>query len=247
MSMQITDTPNIVWNEGVDAQSLAENLAGELVVRINDAILEHGNAVLALSGGSTPKPLFKALAEHDVDWANVIITLVDERWVPETHELSNAAFMQEHLLSDLPVQPRFVPLYQAAQTVEASYPLVLQDYYQATGSSEQAPRAFDIVILGMGGDGHTASFFPDADNVADLIDINATQPLLSCESPSTQVPRITWSLPSLLNTSFLALHFTGAGKLDVFEQAVFGGDFTELPIRSAIFQDQSELKVYYAA
>jgi len=244
--MQVTDTPNLVWNEGQDAQSLAENLAGELVVLINEAIDNKGSAVLALSGGSTPKPLFKALAEHAVDWSKVVITLVDERCVPESHELSNAAFMKQHLLDGLPTQPRFVPLYQAAQTVEASFPVVLADYCDATGSDTYSPRSFDIVILGMGGDGHTASFFPDADNVDALVAIDAPNPLLSCHSPSTQVERITWSLPALLNTSFLALHFTGSGKLEVFERAASGGAISELPIRSAIFQDHAPLNVYYA-
>lgn len=242
----MTQTPNIVWNQGPDTQSLAENLAGELVVRINNAIADHGSAVLALSGGSTPKPLFKALAAHAIDWSKVVITLVDERWVPESHELSNAAFMRQHLLNDLPTQPRFVPLYQAAQTVTASFPLVLADYCEATGSLIDAPRAFDVVILGMGGDGHTASFFPDAENVDELVAIDSEQSLLTCHSPSTQVERITWSLPSLLNTAFLALHFTGSSKLEVFEQAAAGGAISELPIRSAIFQDQIELNVYYA-
>lgn len=246
--MQRTEQANIVWNEGVDARSLAENLAGELVIRLQTAIANKGSAVIAFSGGSTPKPLFEALAEHDVEWDKVVITLVDERWVPETHDLSNAAFLKRFLLDHLPDGVRFVPLYQKAQSVRASYPLVLQDFIDATGSNAESLRDFDVVILGMGGDGHTASFFPDADNVAELVSIEASDPLLSCSSPSTQVERITWSLPALLNCDFLVLHFTGEDKLDVFEQAVTGGgDFEELPIRSAIFQDRAPLNVFYSA
>ncbi len=245
--MQSSEQANIVWNEGVDPQSLAENLAGELVVQISNAIDVKGRAVIALSGGSTPKPLFKALSEHDIEWDKVIITLVDERWVPESHELSNAAFMKKHLLDSLPTQTRFVPLYQEAQSVQASFDLVLADYQAATGAPEAEPvTSFDIVILGMGGDGHTASFFPDADNIDELVAIDAKAPLLTCSSPSTQVERITWSLPTLLNTTFLALHFTGSGKLDVFDAAVSGGALEELPIRSAIFQTRTPLNVYYA-
>lgn len=241
-----TEQANIVWNESVDAQSLAENLAGELVIKINEAIDVNGQAVIALSGGSTPKPLFNVLAAHDIDWTKVVVTLVDERWVPESHSLSNAAFMREHLLGKLPSEPRFVPLYQAAQTVNASFELVLADYFSATGSNQAAPKAFDVVILGMGSDGHTASFFPDADNVEQLVSLETNERLLSCHSLSTQVERITWSLPVLLNTSYLALHFTGRSKLDVFEQALNGSDIAELPIRGAIFQDRTQLNVYYA-
>lgn len=237
---------NYIWHEGADQQSLAENLAGELVVKMDAAIAEKGSVVLALSGGSTPKPLFEVLAEYDLDWSKVIITLVDERWVDEAHELSNATFMKTFLLNSLPDTVRFVALYQPAESVEASLEGVLASYCTITNSTPDAPRAFDIVVLGMGGDGHTASFFPDAENVSDLVDINAKSALLSCNSPSTQVERITWSLPMLLNTGFLALHITGEAKKEVFEQAAAGGETTQLPIRSAIFQDRVSLNVYHA-
>lgn len=238
--------PNVTWHQGAEPKSLAQNLAGELVVQISSAIADRGLAVVALSGGSTPKPLFKALAEYDVDWSRVVITLVDERWVPETHELSNAAFMKQHLLDSLPHDTRFVPLYHEAESVEQSIIPALGGYCHATHSSSAQPRAFDIVILGMGGDGHTASFFPDASNVAQLVDPDSPQALLTCVSPSTQVERITWSVPALLTTRFLALHFTGEQKKAVFDQACENDDATVLPIRSAIFQNKVALNVYYS-
>lgn len=237
---------NYTFHQGADKTSLAEHLAGEISVQISNAILEKGSAVLALSGGSTPKPLFEALATYDIDWSKVIITLVDERWVSEEHELSNSAFMKAFLLNKLPDTARFVPLYQGADSVAASLPFVIANYLQATCSSADTPRAFDVVILGMGGDGHTASFFPDANNIAELVDIDSPEALLSCSSPSTQVERVTWSLPVLLNTQFLALHFTGEDKKVVFEAASEGGDVTVLPIRSVLFQDRVSLNVYYA-
>ncbi|MGK0373984.1 MAG: 6-phosphogluconolactonase [Arenicella sp.] len=237
---------NYTLHQGADAQSLAEHLAGEVAQQIFKAINEKGSAVLALSGGSTPKPLFEALVEHDIDWAKVIITLVDERWVDQDHVLSNAAFMKTYLLDKLPDSVRFVPLYQKAETVEASLPFVISDYLQITNSTVDAPRSFDIVILGMGSDGHTASFFPDAENIDELVDIDSNEALLSCKSPSSQVERVTWSLPVLLNTNFLALHFTGYDKRVVFEVASENGDSRMLPIRSVLFQDRVGLNVYYA-
>ncbi len=237
---------NYTFHKGADKQSLAEHLAGEISFQISNAIRDKGSAVLALSGGSTPKPLFEALANHDVDWSKVIITLVDERWVDEAHELSNAAFMKTYLLSKLPSSVRFVPLYQDAESIGQSLAFVIANYLQVTYSSVDAPRAFDVVILGMGGDGHTASFFPDASNAEELVDINSQEALHICSSPSTQVERVTWSLPVLLNTDFLALHFTGEDKKRVFEQASEGGDATQLPIRSVLFQDRTPLNVYYA-
>ena len=237
---------NYTFHQGSDKQSLAEHLAGEISLHIAHAIRDHGSAVIALSGGSTPKPLFEALVNHDIDWSRVIITLVDERWVDEQHILSNAAFLKTYLLNKLPNTVRFVPLYREAVSVGESLPYVVSNYLQATGSNASAPRAFDVVIVGMGGDGHTASFFPDADNIADLVNIDSYDALLTCDSPSTQVERVTWSLPVLLNTRFLALHFTGQDKKSVFEQACDGGSAKVLPIRSMLFQDRVDLNVYYA-
>jgi len=240
----MSNNANYQWH-GFDSQSaLASQLAGVITQKIAEAIAQKGHAVVAFSGGSTPKPLFQALQQQDIDWARVIVTLVDERWVPETHELSNGAFLKRYLLDELSVQPVFVPLYQEADTVDASLSLVADDMTQKT----QANRpAFDVVILGMGGDGHTASFFPDAENVAELVNANSDDVLLTCHSPSTQVERVTWSLPALLNTSLLALHIVGESKEVVFQQALQSDDAIELPIRSAIFQSKTPLEVFYAS
>ena len=237
---------NVIFNTRNDPLQLAEHLANDVSDRINKSIGRNGRAVVALSGGSTPKPFFAALAKKDIDWSRVIITLVDERWVDETHELSNAAFMRRHLLNALNPRVRFVPLYFSLGKVEESYDMVLKNYCEATESTTQAPRNFDVVVLGMGKDGHTASFFPDADNINELVDIKNNRPLHACHSPTTQVQRITWSIKMLLNSSFLVLHYTGQEKKQVFDRAKTAGSHTELPIRSVIFQDHVPLNVYYA-
>ena len=237
---------SITWNIEKTAADLADTLATNVHTQIEKSIAEQGSAVLALSGGSTPKPFFKALAAKTLDWSKVVITLVDERWVDESHELSNALFLHENLLQHLSDEVSFVPLYHPALSLEESFDTVIKTYCERTGSSVRQPRKLDIVILGMGGDGHTASFFPDASNIASLVDANDSSFLATCDSPSTQVPRITWTLNTLLNTSFLALHFTGCSKRQVFEQALVAGAHTELPIRSAIFQDMVPLNIYYA-
>lgn len=241
---------NGFWHQAASADELASTLAQSLAEQIARSIEQKGSAVLALSGGSTPKPLFKALGKLPIDWSKVLITLVDERWVDSSHELSNEAFMQRYLLGDLTSEAQFISLYQAAESAQHSLKAVLTDYCLQTNSSIDAPREFDVVVLGMGGDGHTASFFPDADNIAAMLNPMASDYLFSCESPSTQVERITWSLPMLLSTSLLALHITGKDKKAVFERALENGDSLEqisrLPIRSVLFQDQTPFTVYYA-
>lgn len=237
---------NYSWHQAANRDSLADNLAVALTAQIRDCIEQRGSAVLALSGGATPKPLFAALANADLDWSRVVITLVDERWVAETHELSNAAFIREHFLDAVSGDVVFVPLYVAANNVELSFDAVLSNYCAKTNSTVRQPREFDAVVLGMGSDGHIASFFPDADNIAALLDPDADQVLHRCVSKSTQVERITWALPMLLKAQFLALHITGATKKSVFEKAANGGDVTKYPVRSAIFQNKTPLNIYYA-
>lgn len=237
---------NYLWHETAEREVLADQLATEIAARLRVAIEQHGQAVLAVSGGSTPKPLFQALATKAVDWSHVVITLVDERWVPASHPLSNQAFLDAFLLSQLPSGPRFAPLYFEADSARASLPQALSSYCEITNSSITSPKAFDVVVLGMGDDGHTASFFPDAPNIAELVDPNSTETLLSCESPTTQVARITWTVPMLLSASYLALHITGRSKRSTFDAACAAGAVTELPIRCALFQEQTQLQVYYA-
>jgi len=240
-------SPNYQWNQGADAQSLAEHLAGEIAVVLNQAISDNGRAVVAFSGGSTPKPMFQALSQHDIEWSKVVVTLVDERWVDESHELSNGAFLKAHLIDLIDGdKPAFCPLYQPAESVEDSFTVVLDQYCELTHSDVSSPAGFDLVVLGMGGDGHTASFFPDAPNIADLVDPNTSAVLLSCESATTQVARITWSVPMLLSSPNLILHITGVGKSEVFQKACEESDAQILPIRSMLFQDKTELQVYYA-
>ena len=241
--------PNYQWNEFGSQDLLAYALANRVAGQISQAIEQRGQAIIALSGGSTPKPLFENLSTLNIDWSKVVVTLVDERWVPMGHPLSNASFLLENLLHKLPEFPKFVPLFTisaAALSPQLSLIPVLSDYCQQTGSTHAHPAGFDVVILGMGSDGHTASFFPDANSIEQLIDADNPDYLLTCSSPSTQVDRVTWSLPALLDTQFLALHITGREKKQVFETALSDSNACELPIRSVLFQDKRELQVFYA-
>ncbi|MEM7360123.1 MAG: 6-phosphogluconolactonase [Pseudomonadota bacterium] len=237
---------NYHWNEFSNRDDLARQLADDITAILNERVEKSGVARIAVSGGSTPKPLFEALGESNIDWSRVMITLVDERAVNEHHALSNAAFLKQHLFTKLSVTPKFLPLYIEDASFEDAQAHVLTQFRELAGSPPGQLPSFDVVVLGMGGDGHTASFFPDAANIADLVDATTNQALLTCESPSTQVPRITWSLPVLLNTGSLILHITGADKKKVFNTALSDDNALELPIRAAIFQQSIPLNVYFA-
>ena len=238
----------ISWLEFSDRESLATELAAQLLTQLAAANNHDARARLALSGGSTPLPLFRQLAASDFDWRAVAITLVDERYVELGHELSNHGFLAEHLLSKLDQQPEFQPLVLPGRTARAAADeFNLGDLFAVSADQPQ----FDAVVLGMGADGHTASFFPDADNIGALLGMDRSARVDTCYSASTQVDRITWLPASLCSTRTLVLHITGQDKRAVFETATEPEacdmvQLCELPIRRMLYQDQVPITVYYA-
>ncbi len=136
--------------------ALAEALADDVGARLAAAIAARGTASLAVSGGSTPKAFFRSLSRRELDWSKVTVTLVDERFVPPENDRSNHRLVADNLLKDGAAEARFVPLYQAAETAEAAAAI-------ASGRTASLGAPLDVVVLGMGTDGHTASFFPGGD------------------------------------------------------------------------------------
>ena len=144
--------------EGVNAHTfknpatMAEGLAISVAAQLNQAIASQGVATLVVSGGRSPVAFFESLVKQPVDWSKVVVSLADERWVPVEHADSNAGLLKKHLLQGPAAKARFVGLYNAAATVERAALEADQ------GLAELPP--IDVLILGMGDDGHTASLFP---------------------------------------------------------------------------------------
>ncbi len=133
--------------------ALAEGLATRVADALSAGITARGRASLAVSGGSTPKAFFKALSSAGIDWPKVTVTLVDERFVPPENDRSNHKLVAENLLQNAARAAAFVPLYHAGETAEEAAT-------EATTATAGICQPFDVAILGMGTDGHTASFFP---------------------------------------------------------------------------------------
>ncbi|MCP3053726.1 6-phosphogluconolactonase [Aurantimonas marianensis] len=233
-------TPAPVLHRYQTREALAEALATGVAAVLAGAIATRGSATLAVSGGSTPKRFFERLAEAEIDWRNVRVTLVDERWVPETSERSNAAMLRRHLLKNGAAEARFLPLYMDAPTPEDA----LTDLGERF---QRLARPFDAAILGMGADGHTASFFPDADNLAKAIDMATDAPVVAIRAPGAGEPRVTLTLPLLVDAHLLALHIEGEEKLAVYETALKDGATTDLPVRAVLRAPRTEpLNVFWA-
>src|SRR5690606_4378973 len=131
---------------------------------IRTAIAERGVAAIAVSGGSTPGKFFSALGKtKDIEWDKVIVTLVDERWVDETSNRSNALLVNEKMLQGPAAIARFFPLYSGGNEPDAT------GIAKTNALLADLPKPFAAVILGMGNDGHTASFFPGGDTLDEAL------------------------------------------------------------------------------
>ena len=202
-----------------DAASWAEACAVRLGETLGAAVLEQGRAVFAGAGGSTPSPIYADLARIALDWSDIVVTLVDERYVPETSPDSNAALMKRTLLSGPAASARFLPLYSPSVTVD-----------RAAAEASKALAAeggrLDAVLLGMGEDGHVCSMFPDSPTLKTLLTpdlkpaVYGVPPGRDGLAPPQE--RLSINLPYLAKARRVLLALTGAKKRAVFEREAAG-------------------------
>ncbi|MEF2552352.1 6-phosphogluconolactonase [Aurantimonas sp. A2-1-M11] len=222
-----------------DGDDLAEALAVGVAAVLAGAIATRGAATLAVSGGSTPRRFFERLSQAEIDWDHVQVMLVDERWVPASSDRSNAALVAESLLRNHAAAAHFLPFYVDAATPEAAHEDLAERF-------RQLARPLDVAVLGMGKDGHTASFFPDGDNLDAAIDPQTAEPVVAMRAPGAGEPRVTLTLPVLVEARLLAVHIEGDEKLAVYEKALTGGPVEELPIRAILAARREEpLNVFW--
>jgi len=208
---------------------LAEVLADYVAKALASRITTHGAATLAVSGGATPVKFFEALAAQKLNWFAVTITLVDDRWVPESSPRSNGALVRTHLLQGPAAAATFLPLVTHATTPEAGLP--------AANAAIASLRPLTVAILGMGTDGHTASFFPGGDTLTQCLAPTHGQSVETIRAETAGEPRITLTLPVLLEAGHVALHIEGAAKRQVLEAALRPGPVEDMPIRAILRRD----------
>jgi 6-phosphogluconolactonase len=163
------------------AADWATACADRLTDTLSAAIAETGKAVFAGAGGSTPSPIYRLLAAADLDWSKVAVTLVDERYVPESSPDSNAALMRRTLLTGPAAAARFVPLYTPEVTVDRAA-IVSAHALAAEGGR------LDAVLLGMGEDGHICSMFPQSPTLKTLLTPTLAPTVRACPTAATAWP-----------------------------------------------------------
>lgn len=226
-------------NNFEDGASLSAALAVRIANDLRAAISKNGQASLALSGGRTPIPLFQALSQQDVDWDKVWVTLVDDRWVDVTHMDSNEALLRKHLLTNKATNLHFVGLKNAATT-----PILgLAD---AETALNVIPLPFTTIVLGMGDDGHTASWFPESPELMQAIAPQNAEKLAATNPVTAPHWRITLTKPVVLAASNIILHIVGEKKWAVYTAAQAEGDDNAMPIRHVLHAEEGKLDVYFA-
>ena len=229
----------LVRHDFGSSSELAEALADRVSAALRNAIAARGHATLAVSGGSTPVRFFEALSTREIDWPKVTVALVDERFVPPDHERSNEGLVRRHLLKGEAARTRLLGLWHETTSVEQAAQRALLDI-------ARLPTPLDLVVLGMGTDGHTASFFPDADAFGLLTDPACPVPVLPVRARSAGEPRLTLTLPVLAQARGLVLHIEGAEKEKVLARALAGAPASELPIRAMIDHSVGPLQIFHA-
>lgn len=225
------------WNEFETRDELAAGLAAKVADTLKAAIISRGTAFLAVSGGTTPGRFFAALSKQVLDWSKVTVTLVDERFVPESSPRSNAALAKASLLQNEAAGARFAPLFHEAASVEEGADL-------ADIKLRSLPWPLDAAILGMGADGHTASFFPDAQGLNALLDQASSRLVMPVHSESAGETRLTLTLPALIGAGLVVVHIEGVEKRNVIEAALAAEK--PLPIRTVLDRAPRAAEIYWA-
>jgi 6-phosphogluconolactonase len=195
-------------------------LAHKICTQLQAGLDTNGKATLVVSGGSTPKGLFAALSSADLDWKNVTVLLADERWVDESHADSNTAMVKRLLLQGAAADAKWIDFGAGNIDVEHELDRVKREVAEL--------GAFDVVILGMGNDSHTASLFPCSIELDEGLTTDAAA--LMTQPTTAPHRRLSLSKARLLDTKIGIVHIVGSSKLDVFDTATKYADDDVHPI-----------------
>lgn len=219
-----------------DMPALVGALAPDIAQRLTHAVHERGRASLVATGGSTPGPLYDALCGADAPWDKVFVTLSDERWVAPDDEASNERLIRTRLLRDEAALAHFVPLKtddatpaEAAEAVDARIAAM--------------PRPFDVVLLGVGADGHFASLFPGAAELEAALDpiLAANVVAVRAEGAQGAAERLSLTLSAITDARAILLLIRGEEKLELLRSGAAG-----LPVAALLDQARVPVTLFWA-
>jgi 6-phosphogluconolactonase len=215
----------------------AEAAAAAIERLLVEGLRLRSRATLVATGGSSPAPVYRRLGTARVDWARVVVTLSDERFVPPASEHSNERLVREHLMVGEPAKAHLVPLWADVADADA-----------AAAAAEPALRGmapFDAVLLGMGEDGHIASLFPGSPTLAGGLDLATGRLAMGVQEPhgAPPLPRITLTLAALTDARAVIVLISGETKKRVVEQALAG---ELLPVTALLRQERAPVRILWS-
>jgi 6-phosphogluconolactonase len=222
-----------------DLDSLAREFAARIAATLRAAIEARGLASLVVSGGKSPLKLFEHLRVQPLDWSHVCIALADERWVEPADPASNERLLRDALLTGPAAAARFLGLKNAAPTPDLGAVAAWETF-------ARVPRPFDLVVLGMGDDGHTASLFPGSPNLQRALNPAAAAGCVGMCSPTPPQQRLSLNLSALLDSRSIALLITGDAKWQTYVAASASGPVEDMPVRAILRQRHVPVEVIWS-
>lgn len=218
-------------DRGAQAEAAAEILAG--------ALAGGGPRVLIVTGGTSPGPVYDRLSERDLGWADVTVTLTDDRWVDAASPQSNARLVRERLLRGCAAAARFLPLVASGASPE-------DDALAAEPRLAALPPAA-AVLLGMGEDGHIASLFPADPDLAARLDPEGGRLCVGVPTAGLApfVPRVSLTVRALLRSKLIVLIVAGEAKRALIERVLADPAF-DPPVAAILRQSRAPVRVLWA-
>ena len=207
-----------------DVDDLSRRAAQAVAAAIDDAVSRHGRCSIALAGGTTPRPIYRLLAsqfKEQIPWTDVHVFWGDERFVPAGDPRRNETMVREALLDHVPCPTSNVHAVPAASTASdaaAQYEAVLRQYF-----ANAWPR-FDLVLLGLGEDAHTASLFPRSAALREN-----TRWVVEVTVPAEPPVRVTLTLPVFNHAALTYFVVTGSNKAPALRLVLDGADPERYP------------------
>ncbi len=224
-----------MWHEFNSSEESVRAMVRDISAILRQGVAVTGRAGLAVSGGRSPLPLFEALSAADLPWKDVHVTLVDDRYVPHDHPDSNELLVRTHLLKNKASAATFTGLSGDGGSIE-----------DAVAQANLQTGEITLALLGMGEDGHTASLFPEARQLARGLEPGLADRYIHVTPPSAPHERISMTLAALLQARHLMLAISGRKKRDVFEQASRQAT-PAMPVSYVIAQKGAPFDVYWHA
>ena len=209
-------------------EQMAERVADLVELAMLSGPLGDAQGEVAVSGGSTPIAMYETLAKRNLDWRRHRVTLVDERWVSLGHPRSNETAVRDAFAAA--PELRINGLYNGAAMAVEGLPA-------AEALLDRRQKEFDAVILGMGDDGHAASWFPHADGLSAALGGDALAAAVRAkksEITGDEVDRLTLTLCALRRARVIVLMLAGERKRATFERALQPGPVEDMPVRAIL-------------